>query len=120
TRCCFLVLFPGRAPLRHSGHGWRPGGAFCFRKGLWAAAPFRDTAQSEDTWFLRDHDPELIRLCRPDPEDYIVVRHGANTWTRMTTGPADRYLAACPAYPKTLAEVTSPETARWFRRLRAQ
>ncbi|MDX2149468.1 MAG: glycosyltransferase family A protein [Bryobacteraceae bacterium] len=114
TRCCFLVLLRRAGDLRHSGHGWRPGGAFCFHKDLWRRIPFRDAAQSEDSWFIRDQRPRLIRVCRV--EDYIVVRHGGNHWTRVTTGDTDEYFGQCELFGGDLASVTSAETARWYQR----
>ena len=115
TRCCFLVLLRGDPDLRYSGHGWKPGGAFCFHRALWRKIPFRDVPRSEDSWFLRDHAPELVRVCRA--EEYMVVRHGANTWNAMTTGDVDDYFRALPVYGKPLHEIVPREDLRFYRSL---
>jgi len=115
TRCCFLVLLRGDPLLRHSGHGWRPGGAFVFDRAMWRRIPFREVPRSEDSWFLRDHEPEIVRICRT--EEYMVVRHGANTWKSMTTGDADDYFRACPIYEKALSEVVPREDLSFYRSL---
>lgn len=113
TRCCFLVLFKGDPKVRHSGHGWNPGGAFCFHRAMWKRHPFRDRRKSIDSWFLADNDPPVIRICG-HAEQYIVVRHGANTWNLMTTGLADDYLRDLELYPKTIGEITPPLQARFY------
>lgn len=113
TRCCFLVLLRGDAALRHSGHGWNPGGAFCFHRAMWRNMPFRDVPRSEDSWFLRDHAPRIVRICRT--EEYMVVRHGANTWKAMATGDADDYFRARPVYEKTLPDVVPRQDLRFYR-----
>jgi len=107
TRCCFLVLLRGAGVLRHSGHGWNPGSAFCFHRSLWKRAHFRDTSYSVDSFLLRDLEPRIVRICRV--EEHIVVRHGRNTWTRMTTGDANDYFRRCAAYPKPLDQLVAPE-----------
>jgi len=79
--CCFAVLIAGDPKLYFSGHGWKTGGTLCFRRALWRRHRFRDLYASSDTWFIRDNDPPIARVCAPD--QYLVVRHGANTWTRI-------------------------------------
>lgn len=119
TGCCFLVLLRGEPGLRHSGHGWTPGGTLCFHRELWERIPFRDVWRSEDSLFLRDHHPRLVRVCRA--EEYILVRHGANTWNKMTTGDADNYFRACPRHGCPLEEIVPPGARRFYRSLtRAQ
>ena len=119
TRCCFLVLIPGRLEVWHSGHGWRPGGAFCFRREIWNQNPFRDIEKSEDSYFLHDIKPNLVRIC--DVEQYMVVRHGSNTWrtitwqgVRMT---AEEYFSRHSVYVKGLGELVPAEDAAFYRRL---
>lgn len=114
TRCCFLVLMRGARKLRFSGHGWNPGGAFCFRRSLWKKRPFRNQRQSEDTSFLADHDPELIRVCG-HAEQYIVVRHGENTWNHINTELADDYLRRLAFYSKPLDALVPALQARFYR-----
>jgi len=112
ARCCFLVLLRGDPALRHSGHGWKAGGTLCFPRAMWRRTPFRDAPRSVDSWFLKDHSPEIIRLCHP--EQYILVRHGANTWNQVTTGDTDTYFRARPPYEKSLREVVPPEDWRFY------
>jgi glycosyltransferase involved in cell wall biosynthesis len=112
TRCCFLVLLRGDPIIRHSGHGWTPGGAFCFHRALWTKTPFRQVRWSEDSLLLRDHEPEVVRICRP--EQYMVVRHGANTWTRVTTGAADDLFRARPSCGKSLGEIVTATDLRFY------
>jgi hypothetical protein len=82
---------------------------------MWERAPFRDVARSEDSWFLRDHAPQIVRVCRV--EDYILVRHGANTWNEMTTGDADEYFRSLPVYERPLPNIVQPEDLRFYRSL---
>ena len=81
--CCFFVLIAGRSQLFFSGHGWQAGGTLCFRRSLWKRRPFREIYASSDSWFIRDHQPEIVRVCAP--EQYVLVRHGRNTWQRIKT-----------------------------------
>ena len=112
ARCCFLVLLRGRRELRHSGHGWNPS-SICFHRALWEKRPYRDLNQSSDSWFLRDHQPRIVRVC--DIEQYMVVRHGANTWNTIDYGSADEYFAACEAYSKQIGQLFRGEEARFYR-----
>jgi len=115
TRCCFLVLLRGDPVLRHSGHGWKPS-SFCFHRALWEKRPYRDLKRSCDSWFLYDHNPRLVRIC--DIEQYMVVRHGANTWNTVNGGQsADAYLSGCEPYGKRLKELLPREDARFYRSL---
>ena len=77
--CCFVVLIAGDPRLYFSGHGWQTGGTLCFHRALWRRHPFRDRVSGSDSWFIRDNEPRLARVC--EPQQYMVVRHGANTWT---------------------------------------
>lgn len=115
VRCCFVVLLRGEPALRDSGHGWTPGGSFCFHRDLWRRKPFREAWRSEDHWFLRDHLPRVIRVCRQ--QDYMVVRHGRNTWNAMTTGGTDAYFRACPPYARDLSQVVDKQSFEFYRRL---
>jgi O-antigen biosynthesis protein len=115
ARCCFLVLLRGDRSLRHSGHGWKAGGTLCFDRAMWRKIPFRDVPRSVDSWFLRDHQPEIVRVC--STEQYILVRHGANTWKEMSTGDADDYFRARPVYQKPLGDVVPREDLRFYRSL---
>ena len=48
-------------------------------------------------------------------EEYMVVRHGANTWKAMTTGDADDYFRARPVYEKALREIVPRQDLRFYR-----
>src|SRR5260221_9463731 len=101
---CFLVLLAGEKHLRYSGHGWRAGGTLCLARELWATTPFRDVRGTEDRFFFEDARPRLIRVCAP--EQYILVRHGSNTWTRMQGGlDADDFLRTLPKWPRGFADI---------------
>jgi glycosyltransferase involved in cell wall biosynthesis len=113
---CFVILRAGECRVRYSGHGWAAGGTLCFTRELWKRHPFRDVMRASDSAFLRDHQPRIVRVCAP--ERYMLVRHGANTWTRMRDGtPADDYLAALPVYPKPLAALLPLDDRRFYRTL---
>jgi glycosyltransferase involved in cell wall biosynthesis len=101
---CFLILLAGEKHFRFSGHGWRAGGTLCFTRELWARTPFRDVPKSSDRFFFEDARPRLIRVCAP--EQYILVRHGTNTWTRMQGGlEADDFLRTLPRWPRGFADI---------------
>jgi O-antigen biosynthesis protein len=112
---CFLVLFAGESHVRHSGHGWQVGGTFCFYRKLWQRKPFRDVAKDEDFWFLNDHLPRVRPVCAA--EQYIVVRHGRNTWNSLTDQNVDSYFRALPPYRKPLAALVLPEDLVFYRSL---
>jgi glycosyltransferase involved in cell wall biosynthesis len=121
TRCCFLTLVRSDGILRHSGHGWTAGGAFCFLRDLWRRTPFRDADTSEDSYFLHDLKPEIVRIC--DAEQYIVVRHDQNNWSSMRLNhpprqvETDDYLRSLPAHEKTAAQLLDHETQAFYRRV---
>ncbi len=120
TRCCFLILLRDSPVLRHSGHGWKPGGALCFHRALWERRPFRELEKSEDSVFLRDHDPRVVRICDAERQ-YIVVRHGRNTWkairTEGVTQLVDDYFHRLPAYDQPLSRVVRRSDFRFYRSL---
>jgi hypothetical protein len=121
TRCCFLTLVRSDGILRHSGHGWTAGGGFCFFRDLWKRVPFRDVNSSVDSHFRRDLQPEVIRIC--DAEQYILVRHGRNTWNSVTIGRSpeqidtDDYLRSLPAYEKTASDLLDADAQAFYRRV---
>jgi glycosyltransferase involved in cell wall biosynthesis len=81
---CFNVLVAGERMLHNSGHGWTTGGTLCFYRTLWNRHAFRDVPERVDTFFIEDNSPALVRVCAP--ELYTLVRHGRNTWTRLSSG----------------------------------
>jgi len=112
----FLVLQTSDTAMRQSGHGWRAGGTLCFPKSLWSRNGFRDLPRSVDSWFLRDHQPRVIPVCAP--EQYVLVRHGRNTWTQMQGGlDADEFLRTRPLYPGSLDAVVDPNAAAFYHSL---
>jgi glycosyltransferase involved in cell wall biosynthesis len=116
VRCCFLVLFRDSPVVRHSGHGWKPGGTLCFHRKLWEKIPFRRVKRSEDSWLLADHEPRIVRVC--DAGQYILVRHGRNTWNAMAHGQtADEYLRERPVYRGHVADIVPREAAALYRRI---
>jgi glycosyltransferase involved in cell wall biosynthesis len=112
---CFLVLMAGEAVVRYSGHGWAAGGTLCFFRALWERAPFQDLPRSVDRCFLIDHDYRVDPICAP--ELYLLVRHGANTWTRMNDLDTDQCLRSLPLYPKSLEELMDTDDASFYRGL---
>ena len=115
--CCFVVLIAGDRRLYFSGHGWKAGGSLCFRREMWQRTPFRDLFKSSDSWFLRDNAPAIARVC--DPTQYLVVRHGANTWTQIK---GQESVEACfrrQPYRCAIARLVGPSNARFYRALAA-
>jgi glycosyltransferase involved in cell wall biosynthesis len=98
--CCFAVLIAGDPRLYFSGHGWKTGGTLCFRRALWRRRPFRDLFASSDSWFIRDNEPFIARVC--DASLYMVVRHGANTWRQVKGYDSVEAALRRHRYPKTM------------------
>src|SRR3954469_457084 len=101
--CCFAVLIVGEPMLYFSGHGWHAGGTLCFRRSLWNRCGFRAVFASEDSWFIRDHRPSITRVCAPD--QYLVVRHGRNTWQRIRGYDSAEQYFQRQTFPKSLGDV---------------
>ena len=115
ARCCFLVLLPGDPVIRHSGDGWTAGGTLCFHRAMWNKIPFREVRSSVDSHFIRDHQPTIVEICRP--EQYLLVRHGENTWSQVSTGDVDEYFNEQPPYAKSLEEIVPARDLRFYRAL---
>jgi glycosyltransferase involved in cell wall biosynthesis len=118
--CCFAVLIAGDGDPFFSGHGWKAGGTLCFRRELWKQRPFRDTSGSEDSFFLRDHQAEILRVCAPD--QYILVRHGGNTWHRIQrkTGKlcaVEEYFRERKRCPQTIGQISDEPSRDFYRAL---
>lgn len=110
--CCFLVLIARERRLYFSGHGWKAGGTLCFHRSLWARRPFRDLYASSDSWFIRDNDPHLERVC--DAKQYLLVRHGANTWRRIDGyGAAENFFRLHPS-TRRLRDVVGRQHAAFY------
>lgn len=116
---CFLVHLAGSPAVHFSGHGWMAGGTLCFRRQVWEAAPFREVARDEDALFLEDHASRPRLRVRSAPEQYVLVRHGSNTWKRLADGASvDGFARSLEVYPKPIAEIVDEESARFYARLR--
>jgi len=112
--CCFAILIAGDEDLYFSGHGWHAGGSFCFRRELWEGGRFRAIYRSSDSWFRRDNKPEIVRVCASD--QYLVVRHGANTWIRIEGAPSvEEYFRNCRRYSKSVEDVVGAESGDFYR-----
>lgn len=119
--CCFAVLVAGESELFYSGHGWRAGGTFCFRRELWQQNRFQDKFAGSDSAFIRDNQPELLRVCAPD--QYMLVRHGKNTWNRIKTsdsricGVEEYFRERRRLYPKTIEQLAGERSSAFYRSL---
>jgi glycosyltransferase involved in cell wall biosynthesis len=113
--CCFLVLIARERQLFFSGHGWNTGGTLCFRRTLWRRRPFRALYGSSDSWFIRDARPHVARVCAA--KQYLVVRHGSNTWRRIDGyGDAENYFRLRPS-AHILSDIVGPLHAPFYRSL---
>ncbi len=113
---CFYVLHTADTTVRYSGHGWKAGGTLCFARSLWERRAFRELPRSVDSWFLYDHAPRVIPVCAP--QQYLLVRHGRNTWGHMQGGlDADEFLRTLPLYPGGLDALVDPAAAAFYRSL---
>lgn len=111
----FLIFLASaaRPALYGSGSGWMAGGTLCFRREVWQAAAFRDVARDEDAYFLDDHAGPRLRVRAP--EEYVLVRHGKNTWRRFRNGVAvEDFVRTLEPYPKSLEEVVGEDAARFY------
>jgi glycosyltransferase involved in cell wall biosynthesis len=115
--CCFVVLITGDPRLYFSGHGWNTGGTLCFRRALWERHRFRDRYASSDSWFIRDSQPAIARVCAAD--QYMVVRHGANTWRRIKGQDSVEGYFRRRQYGKTLLDLVGANDAAFYQSLMA-
>lgn len=117
--CCFAVWIAGQPELYHSGHGWHAGGTFCFYREMWERVPFQDRFSGSDTAFLRDHQPRLIRVCAP--EQYMLVRHGRNTWQQIRGAegdkPVESYFRQRSPFPRSMESLVGSEYATFYNSL---
>lgn len=126
----FLVLVLGQPNLFHAGSGWFAGATLAFFRELWERCPFRDVPYREDGCFLDDH-AEAARLRLHDPELFIAVRHGRNSWNRLVPEPSvpridagvagvTDFFLQCRRYERSLDEVMGPVHAEFYRNLSAE
>jgi glycosyltransferase involved in cell wall biosynthesis len=115
---CFLILHVAELQLHYSGHGWRAGGTLCFPRAMWTRHAFRDVSGPEDGLFIDDNQARVVKVCAPD--QYVLVRHGRNTWTRQRNDAnVDDRLRALPRDERELAAVVGPEAAAFYQSLAA-
>jgi glycosyltransferase involved in cell wall biosynthesis len=115
---CFLVLIAATGELKYSGKGWCAGGTLCFSKQLWESGPFRDIPRAVDWCFLRDHEPQRIKIY--EPELYILVRHdNGHLWARMGNTDVTEHFRRRPAYRKSLRDLLPSEDWAFYEGLRA-
>jgi glycosyltransferase involved in cell wall biosynthesis len=113
---CCPVLITQTGELRWTGHGRFAGGTLCFAKQLWQRQPFRDVPKDVDHWFLEDHQPERLRVCRPGL--YIYVRHGGtHLWTNRSGEDVTEYYRQRPYFWKPLEKLMAPDDVRFYRSL---
>lgn len=119
--CCFAVLIAGEPGIFYSGHGWQAGGTLCFRRALWEQHRFRETFEANpsfDSLFIRDTQAEILRVCAPD--QYMLVRHGGNTWHRIRSAGriygVEEYFRQRAIYPKALEELVGDAQSSAFYR----
>ena len=116
--CCFAVLIKGDPRLYFSGHGWKTGGTLCFHRALWRRHQFRDLYSSSDSWFIRDNDPAIVRVCGAT-DQYMIVRHGANTWTRIVGHESIESYFRLHPYTRTLRRLVGRANAAFYQALAA-
>lgn len=125
----FLVLVLGRDALLRAGGGWYAGATLAFFRQLWERRPFRDVPYREDGFFVDDH-PEAARLMLHDPELFVAVRHGKNTWNEIVpepgvavaAGPPEsvtEFFMHCAPYERSIDDVMGSESAAYYREIAA-
>lgn len=113
---CFLIFMAGEQGARFSGHGWNAGGTLCFRREVWREAPFRGIWTGSDSQFLRDHSGPIIGLC--EPEQYLLVRHGGNTWTVVGEYRTDDYFRGLAMHGRPLDDLLDSRSLEFYLGLR--
>lgn len=110
---CFLIFVAGENFFRFSGEGLAAGGTLTFSKTLWQRVAFRDVGIQEDYWFRVDTGNRIVRV--NEPELYVLVRHGRNTWVRNRDGRVtDQVLRALPRVSENLSRMFSPEEEKFY------
>jgi O-antigen biosynthesis protein len=112
---CFVILMAGERRPRFSGHGWTAGGTLCFRREVWQQTAFRDYWKGCDSQFLRDRGAPIVAVC--EPELYLLVRHGANTWTEMGELETDAYFRSLPVYETPLELLVDGDALTFYQEL---
>jgi len=60
------------------------GGTICFDRKAWETKPFKDLSFGEDQDFYLNRN-QIVRVT-PSPRNYVLVRHGKNTWKTWSDG----------------------------------
>ena len=60
------------------------GGTICFDRKTWLQRKFGDLSFGEDQDFI--HDRRRVVPLTPDPLNYVLIRHGENTWKTWSDG----------------------------------
>lgn len=111
----FLVLLVGERQLRFSGRGWAAGGTLCFARELWLKSPFRNLPQAVDSNLLRDARARIHRI--DEVEQYMLVRHGGNTWRTTRGAVVDDWFRRCRGSAVRLESVVDKESLSFYRGL---
>jgi glycosyltransferase involved in cell wall biosynthesis len=123
----FLVLVLGHQMLFHAGAGWCAGATLAFFRHVWERKPFRDLSYREDGFFIEDH-PEAARLALHDPELFVAVRHGMNSWNEHVPAsnephgskaavPVTDFFLRCTPYERSVEDVLGKENAAYYAEL---
>jgi len=110
----YLVWIAGEPQVRLSKSSGIVGATFLYAKSLWERCPYRDVRTAEDYFFLKDAQPELVRI--DDPDLFLVVRHGSHTWITDQGRDVTMELRRLPRYRKPLHEVAGEEDAHFYAR----
>ncbi len=108
----YLVYLSPRRELKVCRTRGVAGATFCYHRGLWYEKHFRDVATAEDFFFLKDAKPRIVGVGQP--ELFMIVRHGGNTWQRENGTDVDRRLGRLRAYSKSLERAVGAEDARFY------
>ncbi|MCC6537269.1 MAG: hypothetical protein IT162_06960, partial [Bryobacterales bacterium] len=110
---CYRVFVAGERFFRFSGRTNGGGGTLTFAKSLWRRVPFRDVQGDEDAWFRTDIGRPLVLV--DEPQIYVVIRHGGNTWVRNRNGQTtDRVFLGRPPVSENLRCLFSPKEAEFY------
>ncbi len=110
----YLVWISGDPQVRVSKSSAIVGATFLYAKSLWERCPYRDVKTAEDYFFLKDAQPELVRI--DDPDLFLVVRHGSHTWITDQGRDVTMELRRLPRYRKPLHEIAGEEDAHFYAR----
>ena len=95
------------------------GGTICFDRKVWEQRKFKDLSLGEDQDFIVNRNG-IMRIS-PDPLNYVLVRHGANTWKTWSNGKTVEEItkAVGVLQPEGPERLFSPEDLSFYQKLRA-